>query len=86
MHLYALLLTEYNERGALTSNKTLVTVDTPLKLAQEHKRYSDMQTVIYDEEGNPTQTFKKYKVEPQIACYVAIEDFEEFKRVNHVIL
>ena len=87
MHQYALLLTEYNEKGALTSNKTLVSIDTPLKLAQEYKRYSDMKTIITDPEtGEKVSEFKKYKVEPQIACYVAVEDFDEFKRVNHIAL
>ena len=81
MHKYILKLTAYSEVGALTSNVTFKTYDTPQALSDAVTMYKRMRYT--NEDG--TDGMAMYKVEPKQGCYVDIEDFDEFCNANKVL-
>lgn len=81
MHKYILKLTAYSEAGALTSNVTFKTFDTPQALSDAVTMYKRMRYT--NEDG--TVGMAMYKVEAKQGAYVDIEDFDEFCTVNKVL-
>ena len=86
-HQYLIALTEYNEAGTLTDKMSYVYKDNPVDFCHAVESYLQMKQTYVDEEGVTHETvMKKYKVTPQILAYSAIDDMEEFKRVNHIVI
>lgn len=81
MHKYILKLTRYTEEGALTSDVTYISADTPQGIADKYKQYNKMRYA--NEDGSVGN--KMYRVEPMQGEYVAIANWDEFCAVNKVL-
>ena len=86
-HQYLIALNEYNEDGSLTNKMSYVYKDNPVDFCHAVESYQAMKQTYVDEQGVEHETaMKKYKVVPQILAYSTIDDMEEFKRVNHIVI
>lgn len=82
-HDYAIKAFLYNDKGSLTDDYVIKYADTPEQAENIYNELNKEKVIVYNDEGEIIQNYKKYKVYLQVLARKNIDDvagfFNQFK-------